>query len=83
MTESGKAREMFLLGMESFRSKGRLELEELDRIIALGLEDGSLDPAERSILIDIISSMSSKDLTPEVWLRVEQIVQVFQLDGPV
>ncbi len=83
MTESGKAREMFLLGMESFRSNGRLELEELDRIIALGLEDGSLDPAERSILIDIISSMSSKDLTPEVWLRVEQIVQVFQLDGPV
>ena len=69
--------------MESFRSNGRLELEELDRIIALGLEDGSLDPAERSILIDIISSMSSKDLTPEVWLRVEQIVQVFQLDGPV
>ena len=83
MTESGKAREMFLLGMESFRSNGRLELEELDRIIALGLEDGFLDPAERSILIDIISSMSSKDLTPEVWLRVEQIVQVFQLDGPV
>jgi len=83
MTESGKAREMFLLGMESFRSNGRLELEELDRIIALGLEDGSLDPAEQSILIDIISSMSSKDLTPEVWLRVEQIVQVFQLDGPV
>ena len=83
MTESGKAREMFLLGMESFRSNGRLELEELDRIIALGLEDGSLDSAERSILIDIISSMSSKDLTPEVWLRVEQIVQVFQLDGPV
>ena len=83
MTESGKAREMFLLGMESFRSNGRLELEELDRIIALGLEDGCLDPAERSILIDIISSMSSKDLTPEVWLRVEQIVQVFQLDGPV
>ena len=83
MTERGKAREMFLLGMESFRSNGRLELEELDRIIALGLEDGSLDPAERSILIDIISSMSSKDLTPEVWLRVEQIVQVFQLDGPV
>ena len=83
MTESGKAREMFLLGMESFRSNGRLELEELDRIIALGLVDGSLDPAERSILIDIISSMSSKDLTPEVWLRVEQIVQVFQLDGPV
>ena len=74
---------MFLLGMESFRSNGRLELEELDRIIALGLEDGSLDSAERSILIDIISSMSSKDLTPEVWLRVEQIVQVFQLDGPV
>jgi hypothetical protein len=83
MAENGKAREMFLLGMESFRSNGRLELEELDRIIALGLEDGILDPAERSILIDIISSMSSKDLTPEVWLRVEQIVQVFQLDGPV
>lgn len=82
MAEKGKAREMFLLGMESFRSKGRLELEELDQIIALGMDDGMLDKEERSILSDIISSMSTRDLTPDVWRRVEQIIQLFALDEP-
>ena len=82
MAEKGKAREMFLLGMESFRSKGRLELEELDQIIALGMDDGMLDKEERSMLFDIISSMSTRDLTPDVWRRVEQIIQLFALDEP-
>ncbi len=68
--------------MESFKSGGRLDLEELDRILALGLEDGVLDKNERDTLLNIITSMSAVDFTPDVWARVEKLIAQFQLDDP-
>lgn len=82
MADSSKFSEMLKLGMESFKSDGRMDLAELDRVLALGLEDGVLDKNERDALLNIITSMSAVDFTPDVWARVEELISQYSLDDP-
>jgi dUTPase len=67
--------------IQCFTDDGVLDVEELDQIVAIALADGVVDDAERKVLKSIIYNLTSKDLTPELWKRVEQLVSVYKLDS--
>jgi hypothetical protein len=74
------ASEMIARALEGFRSEGKLDVSELDQILGLAMEDGVMDEGEKKALINILFNLTSSDLTPELWAKVEQLIQQFELD---
>jgi hypothetical protein len=72
--------EMMFRAIQCFSDDGRLDVNELDQIVKIALHDGVVDDDEKKILKNIIFNLTSKDLTPEMWQRVEQLVAHYGLD---
>ena len=79
MGETGDSRAMLERFQRCF-GDGVLDLEEFEEIIAIAMRDGKLDPAERQVLKEIIFSLTSADLKPDLWERVEEVVRMLKLD---
>ncbi len=71
---------MIFRAIKCFSNDGRLDVNELDQIVKIALADGVVDDEERQVLKNIIYNLTSKDLTPEMWNRVEQLVANYDLD---
>ncbi len=80
MKESSTSVEMVFRTIQCFSDDGVLDAAELDEIVSIAMADGVLDGKERRVLKEIIMNLSSKDLTPALWERVEQLVERFRLD---
>jgi len=74
------ASEMILRTVKSFCNDGKLDVNELDQIVKIARADGVVDDEEKKVLKNIIYSLTSKDLTPEMWTRVEQLIAHYDLD---
>ncbi len=74
------ASEMISRAIESFSNDGKLDVNELDQIVRIALADGVVDDEEKNVLKSIIYNLTSKDLTPELWARVEELVAHYDLD---
>ncbi len=74
------ASKMIFRTIKCFSNDGRLDLNELDDIVKIAQADGEIDEEERKVLKNIIYNLTSKDLTPEMWDRVEQLVVQYALD---
>ncbi len=72
--------EMMFRTIKCFSNDGRLDVNELDQIVKIALADGVVDDEERKVLKNIIYNLTSKDLTLEMWNRVEQLVASYDLD---
>jgi len=78
--EMADSSEMIFRTMQCFSDDGKLDVIELDQIVKIALEDGVVDEDEKTVLKNIIFNLTSKDLTPELWHRVEQLVAHYKLD---
>ncbi len=74
------ASEMIFRTVKCFSNDGRLDMNELDQIVKIALADGVVDDEERKVLKNIIYNLTSKDLSPEMWTRVEQLVAHYALN---
>ena len=74
------ASEMIFRTVKCFTNDGRLDVGELDQIVKIALADGVVDDEEKKVLKNIIYNLTSKDLTSEMWNRVEQLVAHYRLD---
>ena len=74
------ASEMMFRTIKCFSNDGRLDVNDLNQIVKIALADGVVDDAERKVLKEIIFNLTSSDLTPEMWTRVEQLVAHYGLD---
>ncbi len=72
--------EMIFRTIQCFQNDGKLDVNELDQIVKIALQDGHVDEAEKNVLKNIIYNLTSKDLTAELWARVEQLVKHYELD---
>ena len=72
--------EMIFRTIKCFSNDGRLDVNELDQIVKIALADGVVDNEEKKVLKNIIYNLTSKDLTLEMWNRVEQLVASYDLD---
>lgn len=77
----GASQEMLNRSIAAFSDDGRLSVDELDHIVAAGLQDGVLDEEERQVVFKVISKLSAADFSPELWSRVEQLIRKYELDG--
>ncbi len=80
MTQDSDSEKMLRQSLDSFRDDGVLDLEELEEIINIALADGVMDAAERAVLKNVIYNLTSRDLTPEMWERVEELIELYNLD---
>jgi len=71
---------MIFRAIKCFSNDGRLDVNELDQIVKIALADGVVDDDESKVLKNIIYNLTSKDLTLEMWSRVEQLVASYDLD---
>jgi len=72
--------EMIFRTIQCFTNDGRLDVNELDQIVKIALQDGVVDDEEKKVLKQIIFNLTSRDLTPDLWDRVEQVVKHYGLD---
>jgi hypothetical protein len=78
--EMSDASEMIFRTIQCFRDDGMLDVNELNQVVKIALDDGVVDEAEKKVLKDIICNLTSKDLTIDMWERVEQLISHYQLD---
>jgi dUTPase len=71
---------MIFRTIQCFSNDGKLDVNELDQIVKIAMYDGVVDAEEKKVLKQIIFNLTSKDLTPELWNRVEQLVAHYGLD---
>ncbi|GAB1267823.1 hypothetical protein NBRC116493_10760 [Aurantivibrio infirmus] len=78
MTEGNDYLEMTFRSIDCFANDGRLDVDELNQILDIALRDGMVDENEKRVLRNIISRLTTKDLTASMKVRVGEISQ--QLD---
>ena len=73
--------EMIFRTIQCFSDDGTLDVNELDQIVKIAMNDGIVDEEEKKVLKNIICNLTSKDLTLELWTRVEQLIEHYELDA--
>ncbi|WP_078121130.1 hypothetical protein [Thiosocius teredinicola] len=65
--------EMTFRSIQCFADDGVLQVDELDRLVAIALRDGVVDANEQRVLKNIFGRLRPTDLTDELRARIEQI----------
>jgi hypothetical protein len=66
---------------DAFARDGKLGVYELEQIVNVALADGKFDEKEKAVLVDIISRMTGAEMTDAMWLKVDDLIQKFDLHG--
>jgi hypothetical protein len=82
MGRTGDSDKMLFRSFECFSNDGILDVDELDQILEIAMRDDTVDEDEKKVLKNIIYNLTSADLTPDLWERVEALIQQFGLDEP-
>lgn len=62
-----------LKSMTSFSNDGKLDPSELEDLLAIAEQDGSIGPDEARVLVGIFDRLQPGELTPEVQARIAQV----------
>ena len=73
MAESRDYLEMAFHSITCFTDDGKLDLGELNRIVAIAEADGVVDDNEKRVLGSIIAKLGPADLTPEMMARIGEL----------
>ncbi len=65
--------EMSYRSIECFANDGRLDVAELDKLVAIAEKDGVVDANEKRVLANIFSRLKSEELTPEMLESIRAI----------
>lgn len=69
--------EMSLLSIECFTNDGRLDADELGKLIALAEKDGKITQEEISVLTSVIKRIRPDEVTPEMRTRLKALGDKF------
>ena len=72
MKEPASHFQVALRSMAAFANDGKLDLAELEELLAIAERDGSIDADEARILHGIFDRLRPDELTPEMRARIEQ-----------
>ena len=82
MGRTGDSDKMLFRSFECFSNDGILDVDELDQIVEIAMRDNTVDEDEKKVLKNIIYNLTSADLSPDLWERVEALIQQYGLDEP-
>jgi len=64
---------------DAFARDGSMSVRELEQLVNIALADGEFDEKEKTVLIDIISNLTSAEMTDAMWLKVDDLIHKFDL----
>ena len=64
---------------DAFARDGRMSVRELEQLVNIALADGEFDEKEKLVLVDIISNLTSSEMTDAMWLKVDDLIHKFDL----
>jgi len=73
MSENRDYLEMSFQSINCFVNDGKLDVNELDKILNIALKDGVVDDNERRVLSSIISRLTPQELNSEMLSKVDEI----------
>jgi hypothetical protein len=62
-----------------FVDDGKLDLPELDYLLAVAMRDGAIDPGERRVLASLFERIPRVAVPEEVWSRIAEVRAGFGL----
>ena len=74
-------KEMKQSAFEAFKSDGMMSVQELEKIVDIGLADGQFDDNEKEVLVNIISNLTGAEMSDAMWLKVDELIHKFDLHG--
>lgn len=72
--------EMKRQAFNAYLDDGVMSVDELEKIVEIGCADGEFDDREKAVLINVISSLTRDDMTEEMWLKVDELIEKFNLN---
>ena len=79
MVNNSDWQKMKQLAFESFALDGKISVSDLEQMVEIGCADGEFDEMEKAVLINIISGLTRADMTDEMWLKVDDLINKFEL----
>lgn len=73
MTKLPSHHEIAIASIHVFTDDGRLDLAELEKLLALALRDGNVDEDEKRVLGNILGRAERDGVAPEVQARIDQV----------
>ncbi len=73
MSENKDYLEMTFHSINCFADDGKLDVYELNQILAIALKDGVVDENEKRVLSNIIGRLNESELGGELLSKVEEI----------
>jgi hypothetical protein len=64
---------------DAYKRNGRMDVHELEQIVKVGCADGDFDEKEKTVLVNIISSLTRADMNDAMWLKVDELIHKFEL----
>ena len=80
MLDNSNWEQMKQHAFDAFTNNGKIEAHELEQIIDIGCDNGGFDEKEKAVLINIISNMTRADLNDNMWVKVAELIQKFDLE---
>jgi hypothetical protein len=68
-----------LASIPVFTDDGRMDLAELDRLLAVALEDQVVDPEEKRVLANVLARAEKDGVDAEVQARIGEVRQLHGL----
>jgi hypothetical protein len=68
-----------LASIPVFTDDGRMDLAELDRLLAVALEDQVVDPEEKRVLANVLARAEKDGVDTEVQARIAEVRQLHGL----
>ena len=75
MKEQHSHLEIAIASIACFQDDGKLDVAELDKLVAIAERDGTIDPEEARVLDGIIGKLAPADLDAPMLARVDALRQ--------
>ena len=65
--------------IQCFSDDGKLQPAELERLVAIAIKDGVVDPNEKRVLGNIIKRLNPAELTPTMQVRLAVLKSKYEI----
>ncbi len=65
--------EITFRSINCFADDGKLDVEELNALVGIAMQDGTIDEDEKRVLRNIINRLSDVDLTEEMHNKIHEL----------
>ncbi len=79
MAQTASHIELAYSSIPVFVDDGTLDMEELNFLLGIALKDGEIDDDEKRVLRNIFKQLTEQDVTPKVWMRINEIKKKYDL----